>query len=112
MNATVTAVTPRPLLHAEHSPGWTNETTGDGVTVLFSSVQPDFGWQFETDRMESGDLSACLCPDTGARRLFSEEITPDMLADLGNACDRLQAWLDDCAEALAWLQAREREAGN
>lgn len=95
-----------PTLHAPHTPGWSNERLEDGTVVLFSSVQPDFGMQFEADFVESGDLSACLVPDVTAQRLFSEEITPDTLADLGSACERLQQWLDDCAAALAWLQSR------
>ncbi|MBT1177590.1 hypothetical protein JS532_08450 [Bifidobacterium callimiconis] len=100
-------LTPPPL-QITHTPGWRltvqpDPSPTDVTCIVFQTTQPDFGLDFEADVYADGTTSSCICP-TGVSPCTSnrEGWTPDALADLATATERLQVWLDDCATALQW----------
>lgn len=103
-------LTPPPL-QMKHAPGWLFDISDDldsghGACVVFDTMQPDFGLSFETDVFEDGTTSNTITP-TGRTDL--PDWTPDALADLATATERLQVWLDDCATALQWTIDHAKE---
>lgn len=101
---TTPTISRRPRLQLRHTPGWTMEIHHDGEPVLtvFESDQNDFGISFEADIFPDATVSSSISPLANAYLRMSDP-TPDALADLANRTDRLQQWLDDCAEILQWV---------
>ncbi|KAB7790560.1 hypothetical protein [Bifidobacterium leontopitheci] len=99
---------PPPRLQLSHTPGWRFETFDmhDPSLVVFDSESDAFGLSFSLDVFSDGTLSNGLSPD--GCEMYAD-MTPDELADLANETDRLQTWLDDCAEALDWTRRHIKE---
>lgn len=111
MTDTPTTISP-PRLQLDHTPGWRMEPRtdyGEHVLIAFESDQDDFHLSFEADVFADATVSSCICPTLSAPDMYMTQLTPDAIADLANRTDRLQQWLDDCAEALQWVTDHRTE---
>ena len=95
---------PTPRLALTHRPGFTfdvvDQGTGDECVTLFDSDAPGFPCNFCIHLFtKQGDISSSIqrtCYE------WANDFTPDELADLGDRCDLLQQWFDDCSTVPDW----------
>lgn len=95
---------PLPVMNLEHEPGFGFRIVADDgmdpYVKIFESTYQRFGLAFEIDLFQD-QLSFTLMPEIPE---FGIEGAEDIL-ELSDQCDRLQQWLDDCAESLIWTQS-------